>query len=58
MATPPFENNFSGILPIESIGVARSYYGAEAWTYRKEEWKRWLAFETTCYANTLGGKAD
>jgi len=24
-------------------------YRAEAWTYRTEEWKRWLAFETTGY---------
>ena len=28
-------------------------YGAEAWTYRKEEWKRWLAFETTGYRRVI-----
>ena len=28
-------------------------YGAEAWTYRKEGWKRWLAFETTGYRRAM-----
>jgi len=29
-------------------------YGAEGWTCRKEEWKRWLAFETIGYRRVLG----
>jgi len=33
--------------------MERATYGAEAWTYRKEEWKRWLAFETTGYRRVM-----